>query len=119
MEDTSMNYTVNVVKVRQTFQYRQGDLADHLDVDRSISLVDVVEGTFVHVFHAHADVGIGYVCTVKGYDVFGMAVVHDLEFAQYLLADGWFRVDQDDLHERGRRRDQCKPSTSGKPSDEA
>ena len=94
---TAVNDVVHLVEVRETFQDCQCDLADDFNVDGTDAFVDAVKRALVHEFYAHADVRIGQVCAVEGDDVLRVAIVHDLQLAQDLLAHGRLRVDEHNL----------------------
>ena len=69
---------MHIVQVRQTLKHSECNERDDVNVDGAYFLVDPVEGALVHKLYTHADVGVGQVGAVEGYDVFGMTVVHDL-----------------------------------------
>ena len=92
-----MNDTVNIIEICEAFKDSKCDLGYNLDIDRAYPLVDTVERTLVHKLHANADVGIGQKRAVKRDDVLRVAIMHDLQFAEDLLAHRRFRVDEDDL----------------------
>lgn len=92
-----MNNAMDIIEICQTFQHRQCDLPDDVDVDRPNLLVDPIERAFVHILHTNTDVGIGEEGAVERDDVLGMAVVHDLKLAQNLFPYRRFCIDQNDL----------------------
>lgn len=53
-----MDDTVNIIKIRQTFQNCYRHNGNDVDVDSTYLLVYPVQRPFVHEFHADADVGI-------------------------------------------------------------
>ena len=92
-----MNDTVNVIEVCEAFEDGQCDLGYDFDIDRAYPLVDTIERTLVHKLHTDADIGVGQERAVKRDDVVRVTVMHDLQFAQDLLAHGGLCVDEDDL----------------------
>jgi len=56
---TTMDDTVNIIKICQALQYRQCHMADHIDINCAYLLVDSVQRPFVHKLHADANIGIG------------------------------------------------------------
>lgn len=91
---------MDIVEIRQPFKHSDRDLAHDLNVNRAMLLVDPVQRALVHVLHANVNVGVGNKRAVKGDDVFGMAVVHDLQLAENLFANGWLRINKDHLEVR-------------------
>ena len=110
-----MNDAVNVIEVCEAFEDGNCDLGYDLDVDRAYPLVDTVERTLVHKLHTDADVGVGQERAVKRNDVLRVAVVHDLQLTQDLLAHGWLCVNEDDLpvNNDTNERVPCRSGTTG------
>ena len=73
-----MNNAVDIIKIRQTFEDSQSNLADNLDINGSNLLVDAIKRAFVHVFHTNANVGIGKKGAPKRDDVLRVTVVHNV-----------------------------------------
>ena len=69
---------MDIIEIRQTFKDSQSDLADNLDINWANLLVNAIQRTFVHEFHADANVGICKKGAPKRDDVFRVAVVHDV-----------------------------------------
>ena len=56
---TSMDDSVNIIKIHQPFQYRMSNHANNIDVNRSNALVDHIERTLVHKLHADTYIRFG------------------------------------------------------------
>ena len=69
---------MDIVEICQSFKDSQSDLSDDVNINWTNLLVNAIKRTFVHVFHADANVGIGKKGTPKGDDVFGVAVMHNV-----------------------------------------
>ena len=71
---------MDIIEICQTFKDSQSDLADNLDINWTNLLVNAIQRTLVHEFHANANVGIGKKGAPKRDDVFRVAVVHNMQF---------------------------------------
>lgn len=96
---TAMDDAMYIVEVRQTLQHGQCNVPNDFDINGPDFLVDAVERPLVHVFHAYADIWVGQERAIKGDDIRGVTVVHDVQLAQDLFAHGWFGVNEDDLRQ--------------------
>ena len=92
-----MNDPVDIIQVCEALQHRQCNLRHNIYVNSPNLLVYPVERALVHALHANADVGIRDERAVEGDDVLRIAIVHDLQLAQDLLAHRRLRVDEDNL----------------------
>ena len=90
---------MNVIQVSESLQHCQRYFAHNIDINGPDLLVDSIQRALVHEFHTNADIGVGYECAVEGDDIVGVAVMHDLEFAEDLFPHGGLSVDQDNLAE--------------------
>lgn len=70
--------SVNIIQIRKTFKNGQRDLTHNVDIDGSNLLVNPVERTLIHKFHANAYVRIRQESAIERYDELGIAVMHDL-----------------------------------------
>ena len=75
---TSVNDAMHIVQVCEALQHGQRDFGHHFNINGPNPLVNPVQRALILELHANADVGIRDERAVKGDDVFGMAVVHDL-----------------------------------------
>lgn len=82
---TSVNDPMNIVQVRQPLQHSQGDFPHDINVDGSNLLVNPVQRSLIHKFHANANVGVRDERAVERNDVRRVAVVHDLQLPQDLF----------------------------------
>jgi hypothetical protein len=96
---TSVHDLMDLVQIVQSRHDRQRNLRQDRFRNRPNVLVDVVEGAFVHELHAHGDVRVLEVGAVESDDPRRVAVAHDLEFADDLLAGDFGGGDVDDLFE--------------------
>jgi len=109
-----MNDTVHVVQVHKSVEHRFGYLANHLNRDRAVLAVDIVErpdrqsrikqasvrtwdSPCIHVLHDDPYVHIFRIAAIIPDDVRRRAVVHDLQLPQDLLTHSRLRVDNDKL----------------------
>lgn len=75
---TTMDDAMDIIKICQSFQHGQGNLAHDVYIYRANFLVDTVQRALIHEFHADTDIWIGDECTVEGDDVLRVTVMHDL-----------------------------------------
>ena len=75
---TSMDDTMDIIEICQTFKDSQSDLSDNIDINWANLLVDAIQRTFIHEFHTDANIGIGKKGAPKRDDVFRVTVVHDV-----------------------------------------
>ena len=75
---TSMDNSVNIIEIHQSFQYRMSHHADDINVNRSNAFVDHIKGAFIHKLHADTDIRFGEERTKTRYDVLRVTVMHDL-----------------------------------------
>lgn len=94
---TTVDDTVHIIEIGEPFKNGNSDLANHLDIDRSMLLVDTVERPLVHILHAYVDVRVGDKRAVEGDNMFRVAIVHDLEFSQDLFTNCRLRINEHDL----------------------
>ena len=94
---TAMDDAVHIVEIGEAFENGNSNLANYLDIDRPMLLVDAVKRPLVHVLHAYVDMWVGDERAVEGDDMFRVAVVHDLEFPQDLFANCRLRINEHDL----------------------
>ena len=88
---------MNVIQVGESLQHGQRYFAHNTDINGSDPLVDSVQRALVHEFHTNADIRVRDERAIEGDDVVGVAVVHDLELAQYLFPHGRLRINEDVL----------------------
>lgn len=88
---------MDVVEICQALEHSQGNLPNDININGTNRLVNAIQRTPVHVFHANADVRVSQECAPERNDVFRVAVVHDLELAQNLLPYGRLRIDENNL----------------------
>lgn len=67
---TTVNNTVNIVEICKAFENSNSNLANDLNINRAMLLVDSVQGALVHVFHANMNMRICDKCAVERDDVF-------------------------------------------------
>lgn len=67
---TSMNNSVNVVKVCQAFEDGQRNLCYNINFYSANLLVNPIEGALVHIFHANTDIRVREESPPERYDVF-------------------------------------------------
>lgn len=87
-----MDDSVHIIEVGQTLEHSICNLANDLDINRPVLLVNAVQGPLVHVLHADADMRVCNERPVEGHDVWRVAVMHDLQFTEDLLPNCRFRV---------------------------
>ena len=75
---TTMDDTVSVVEVSESFEHGMCDLGDNLDINGAYLLINPIEGTLVHKLHTNADVRIRQKRAVERNDISRVTVVHDL-----------------------------------------
>ena len=88
---------MGVIEIREPLEHSQAHLSNNNNRDRTVLSINVIQTPLVHKFHAYAYMGLRDERAVEGYDVWGVAIVHDLEFSQNLFPNRGFRVDQDNL----------------------
>jgi hypothetical protein len=81
-----MDDVVNIIEICQPLEYSKSHLPDDFNIDRSDLLVRAVERSLVHELGTNTDIGICYVGAIKRDNIFRVAVMHNLQFAQDLLA---------------------------------
>lgn len=72
-------------------------MSDNLDINGSDLLIDTIERALVHVLHANTDVWIRQERAKERDDIWGVAVMHDVQLTQNLFAHRWFGINKDDL----------------------
>lgn len=66
---TSVNNAMDVIEICQSFQYRERNLRNNVDVDSTNFLVNAIKGSLVHEFHTDADVWISKEGSIEGHDI--------------------------------------------------
>ena len=66
---TTMDDAMDVVKVCEALQHGESNLAHNANIDRTMLLVDPIEGSLVHELHANADVWVGNEGTIERDDM--------------------------------------------------
>ena len=75
---TTMNNSMNIIKIRKALEYSQSNFPYDVDVYRSNLLVNAIEGTLIHEFHADTDIWIGDESAIERDDILRITVMHDL-----------------------------------------
>lgn len=66
---TSVNNAMDVIEICQSFQHRERNLRNNVDVDSTNFLVNAIEGSLVHKLHTDADVWISKEGSIEGHDI--------------------------------------------------
>jgi hypothetical protein len=91
---------MNIIEVCQSLENRECDFANDIDINRPDFLVYAIQRTLVRELHANADVWVCKERAVERNDILRVAVVHNLQFAENLLAYRGLSVDENDLRKK-------------------
>jgi len=96
-ERTAMNDTVSVIEVSESFEHGTCDLSDDLNINGAYLLVNPIKGTLVHELHANADIWIRKKCAIERDNVWRVAIMHNVKFAENLFPYGRLCINEHDL----------------------